>query len=287
METNRRSRAWCTVFLSLCAVVGALAVAALFFDSFRVVGISAVRAWIAPMNGEQSLIIDGDDHPPWARSDVILARFDQENATITVVEEYSVFNLVGADVNRGWPVIVDRRRAVLPSYIVRYWNGDENMAIGRLVVHGHSMCLLPASGKPLRPAELGQLNRKNIAHRLPSVDGQRPDDLRQVKLPVGKGAVMRRIVVKAMHLGDAVAHVFEDVDFFLCAARQRGFKQRGEKAGNLWIPVILCDFRLPAPFATPPALLPTPTDRSFAMESGRTYQHPKTAACRSALNPPR
>ena len=102
-------------------------------------GLQGVTANITLLDGQEVLVIDGLDHPPWALSHMVSATSDQN--VVTIVEYYIRYSpfIDAGEIRRGWPIILDRRQLTQPEYSVRYWDGDRYVTLGRLYVEPSRM----------------------------------------------------------------------------------------------------------------------------------------------------
>ncbi|MCC7145556.1 MAG: hypothetical protein IT443_03850 [Phycisphaeraceae bacterium] len=113
-----------------------------YLGFYRLGGVSEAHASIANINGQDVLVVDGQDHPPWAQSHVVDADIDYDNHTITVVERFMVLSPFGVPPNRGWPLVLNHDRLPESKYTVQYWSGERKIVLGQLIVSERSMELV-------------------------------------------------------------------------------------------------------------------------------------------------
>jgi hypothetical protein len=126
----------------LCTLVFLLLLCAtLVLGSYRRIGVSEPRASVTRISDKDVLILDGQDHPPWAQSHIVWAKVDNNIGAITVCETYRLFGPFGEAPDRGWPIVLDRNRLIMPRYTIQYWDGNRNAIIGKLMVLGDQLKL--------------------------------------------------------------------------------------------------------------------------------------------------
>ena len=100
----------------------------------RKVGISGVTVSKLVIDGQDMLIVDSPEHPPWAQQHLTSVEFDYDQKTISILR-YSVIMSpgFGRSIYSKWPVVI--RDGLLPGdYTLQIWKGERFAPVGRLVV---------------------------------------------------------------------------------------------------------------------------------------------------------
>ena len=114
----------------------------------RKVGISGVTVSKQLIDGQDVLIVDSPEHPPWAQQHLTSVEFDYDQKTISILR-YSVIMSpgFGHSIYSRWPVVI--RDGLLPSdYTLQIWKGERFAPVGRVVVADKKIEYVPHKDEP-------------------------------------------------------------------------------------------------------------------------------------------
>lgn len=114
----------------------------------RKVGISQVTVTKQVIEGEDVLIVDSPEHPPWAQQHLTSVEFDCDRRTISILR-YAVIMSPGfrRSIYSRWPVVI--RDGLLPGdYTLQIWKGERFVPIGRVVVADKKIEYVPRKDAP-------------------------------------------------------------------------------------------------------------------------------------------
>jgi hypothetical protein len=128
---NKKWIVGASVAIAMIAFTGSVGLLSL--SSLKRVPIEGITVAIVGGKGEQVAIINGQPHPPWAHSHILLASLAYDPPTVTIEEfrvAYSPFS--DAHVYSQWPLALGK--GLLPGdYLVRCWGEHGYRKIGRLL----------------------------------------------------------------------------------------------------------------------------------------------------------
>jgi hypothetical protein len=113
----------------------------------RKVGISQIAVSHHIVDGQEVLIVDSPEHPPWAQQHLTSVEFDYDQKTISILR-YAVTQNPGLQrsIESRWPVVIGD--GLLPGdYTLQFWQGERFAPIGKVVVKGKKIKYLPLAEK--------------------------------------------------------------------------------------------------------------------------------------------
>jgi hypothetical protein len=100
----------------------------------RKVGISEVTVTKKVIDGQEMLLVDSPEHPPWAQQHLTSVEFDYDQKTISILRYAVIMSPVfGGSIYSRWPVVI--RDGLIPGdYTLQIWQDERFTPVGRVVV---------------------------------------------------------------------------------------------------------------------------------------------------------
>ncbi len=97
------------------------------------VGISEVTVTKQIIGGEEVLVVDSPEHPPWAQQHLTSVEFDSDAKTISILRYAVIFNPgFRHSIYSRWPVVI--RDGLRPGgYTLQIWQSKHFVPVGRVV----------------------------------------------------------------------------------------------------------------------------------------------------------
>ena len=114
----------------------------------RKVGISEVTVTKQVIDGEDALLVDSPEHPPWAQQHLTSVEFDYDQKTISILRYAVIMSPgFGRSIYSRWPVVI--RDGLLPGdYTLQIWRGERFAPVGRVVVTDKKIEYVPRKDEP-------------------------------------------------------------------------------------------------------------------------------------------
>jgi hypothetical protein len=114
----------------------------------RKVGISEVTVTKQTIDGQDMLLVDSLEHPPWAQQHLTSVEFDYDQKTISILRYAVIMNPgFGRSIYSRWPIVI--RDGLLPgNYALQIWRGGRFAPVGRVVVTDKRIEYVPHKDTP-------------------------------------------------------------------------------------------------------------------------------------------
>jgi hypothetical protein len=114
----------------------------------RKVGISEVQVSKQVVGGEDVLLVDSPEHPPWAQQHLTSVEFDYDQKTISILRYAVIMNpAFRRGIYSRWPIVI--RDGLLPGdYTLQIWKGNRFAPVGKVVVSDKTIEFVPRRDQP-------------------------------------------------------------------------------------------------------------------------------------------
>jgi hypothetical protein len=114
----------------------------------RKVGISEVAVTKQVIDGQDAVLVDSPEHPPWAQQHLTSVEFDEQQKTISILRYAVTINpAFGRGIYSRWPIVI--RNGLLPGdYTLQVWEGERFDPVGRVIVAGKKIEYVPRKDTP-------------------------------------------------------------------------------------------------------------------------------------------